>query len=134
MQTTEKLAHLKAMGIEVWCDRASQQGEPFSFYGLSLGGQRPILILADLDPFKCAEEEALLEAIAKALGFEAKARRLVLEELDSLLSGQILIVMGDKLAQCLSGKSFILTYAPAQLLAEPKLKAKTWQAIRHLKV
>jgi DNA polymerase III psi subunit len=134
MQTTEKLSHLKAMGIEVWRDRSAQALAPLGFHYLHLPAPKPILILADQDSASIGEEQTLLQAIAKALGFEASVLEGFSNQLDLLVSGQELIVMGENIAEALSGKKFIHTHAPSQLLKNPKLKSETWQAIRHLKV
>ena len=134
MQTTEKLSLLKAMGIEVWRDRYAEAVSALSFHFVVLEASRPMLILADLDPSNELEEQNLVQAIAKALGFEVKASQGFSDNLESILSlGEEIIVMGNKISEKIRRK-IIHTHAPSELLKNPKLKAETWQAIRHLKV
>lgn len=136
MEIEQKISLLKAMGIEVWRDRASAESEPLpTFFQLYLAAPNPILLLADSDPMQVSEEQNLVEAIAKALGFVQKVE--VATHLNSATVPDEIIVMGEKTASILRQhfpqRKLIKTHSPSQLLKMPQLKAQTWAAIRHLK-
>jgi hypothetical protein len=138
MQTAQKIRYLKAMGIEVFRDRLAQTLAPQVFHLLHLRGLKPIFILADLDEAKCEEEQNLLEAIAKALGFQAQAETISENNLNSKISAEAeIIAMGNiissEMKKQFPKKNIITTFSPSELIENPKLKAQTWNAIRDLK-
>ncbi len=137
MQTNRKISVLKAIGVQVWRDRKSEIKEALCFHALSLEASKSIIILADYDFEHEAEERSLLEAISKALGFIVVATTRNWSECEAEMARySTVIVMGDKISTHIKsrGEKFIFTHAPSTLLKEPKLKAQTWQAIKHLKV
>ncbi|WP_423062559.1 hypothetical protein [Candidiatus Paracoxiella cheracis] len=136
-----KECYLHAMGVETWRLRAPQAMRAYYCYTLFDAEKNPVcLLMADVT-VQDEVELNLVQAIAKA------TRLHVVEGLQPAESANVLILLGPQVAalffqnddgvEALRGKvhqlenySVIVSYSPAQLLADKSLKAATWKDVQ----
>lgn len=125
-------SYLKLMGIDVW---RAQTFHSVSYYCYNLCNLQNRLIgvlLADAIVRDDAENE-LVEKIAKATRKKvSRGLRLGLLNQNDLKKC-IIILLGSRITQLFShfdSSRKIISYAPAELLRDPKLKVKTWNALK----
>lgn len=136
-----KERYLQAMGVETWRLRAPHAVRAYYCYTLCDTQQQPLaLLMADVT-VRDDIELNLVEAIAKA------TRLNVIEGLQPTASADVLILLGPQVVELffqqdvgvehLRGKvqqlesyKVIVSYSPAQLLADKSLKAAAWRDVQ----
>lgn len=126
--------YLQTIGILQWRLRGEK---PVIFYRYEFyaeGQTQPIgLMLADARLCNEAEQQ-LVEAIAKAVKKKFIGKPVTELNLASLAHTGVIILLGKTVAalatEKLAGHQQIISYSPAELLANPNLKAKTWEQIK----
>lgn len=136
-----KKRYLQAMGVERWRLRAPDAVRAYYCYTFFNSNQQPVgLLMADVTVQDKVELD-LAEAIVKA------TRLKVVEGLQPAETANVLILLGPKVIDFffqngatvdeLRGKvhklenySTVVSYSPAQLLANKSLKAETWRDLK----
>lgn len=129
--------YLRAMGIDVW--RLRQPHAPaFYSFTLSLRKQPVGMLLADA-VLHSEEERKLVEAIANSTQMSVVGGLKTGNPSIDMIPHQVkvLILLGKRVEQFIvpqwdlkNNCSIIKSYSLAQLLADKKLKAVTWKALK----
>lgn len=148
---SDKTAHLDAMGIERWRlrDPSSDVEEALSAYCIRLFDQAQCVGVLLAEGVLQTEAEAnLVQAMAKATAYVTEgAWESSLPPLSELAQPGVMLVLGAGLASSLLHQegevsdlrkqvyqrdrcSVIMTYSPAELLADTSLKALAWHDIK----
>ena len=127
-----KSGYLKLMGIDIWRVRTSPSVNYYCYSLCNLQNRVVGILLADAIVRNNVENQ-LVEKIAKATkkqvfgGFQPG----LLNQND--FKECVIILLGSRVAQLFShfdSSRIIVSYAPAELLRDVTLKAKTWNALK----
>lgn len=127
----EKAFYLKAMGIERWRLRGKMPTPCFYRFELFEGDLPVGLLVADVVHQSEAEQKLVL-AIAKSTKKIFSDTINTVEALSFSPSCKVIISLGDRCVKQLTQINcpLVVSYSPAELLADPSRKAETWQAIK----
>ena len=131
-QWVDQNGYLKLMGIDVWRVRTFHSVDYYC-YSLCNSKNRVVgVLLADAIVRNDAENE-LVEKIAKATRKQVSGglRLRLLNQKD--FKECVIILLGSRIAQLFSHfdpSRTIVSYAPAELLRDAKLKVKTWNTLK----
>ena len=127
----EQAFYLTAMGIERW--RLRDPMPTSSFYRLELfEGELPVgLLVADVVDQNEAEQK-LVFAIAKSTKKIFSETINTVKTISFSPACKVIISLGDRCAKQLTKIScpLLVSYSPAELLADPTRKAETWAVVK----
>ncbi len=127
-----EINYLKAMGILQWRLRGVKAAfYCYAFYAEAQ--EQPVsYLLADVGD--ASAEQALVLAIAKAVQKKFVGECVQALNFSDLLQTRVLILLGERVKKVVTtvmgSHPMVVSYSPAELLANPRLKAKTWEAIK----
>ena len=125
-------SYLKLMGIDIWRVHTFRSVDYYCYSLCNLRNRIIGILLADAIVRNDAENQ-LVEKIAKATGKKvSEGLRLGLLNQNDLKEC-IVILLGSRIARLFSHfdhSRIIISYAPAELLRDEKLKVKTWNALK----
>lgn len=126
--------YLQIMGISQWRLRAITAAIYYRYAFYEDGGSQPIAyLLADATLANAAEQQ-LVEAIAKAIKKKFIGEQVTDFNFTDFTPTRVMILLGEQVIKIITpamgNHPVVRSYSPADLLANPSLKAKTWEEIQ----
>lgn len=129
---TSSESYLELLGIPVWRLRVEKPLACYRYEFYDDTGSQPVgLLFADASPGDAAEKQ-LVEAIVKATKKRAVGSVENEIKLGDITQARVIVLLGNEVAKKLQAGQcpLIQSYSPAELLANPSLKAAAWESLK----
>jgi hypothetical protein len=129
----KSIDYLQMMGISTWRLRAVNAANYYCYQFYNDEELQPIGLMLAVNLVNDAEKQ-LVDAIAKAVKKRFVSECVATLNFADFTQIRVVILLGEQLAETVTASvgelPIIVSYSPAELLANPNLKAKTWEEIK----